>query len=89
MFTDGACPNNGKGKKARAGIGIHFQDRNGKYEDRFPLKHIVNEQEKVVWILCESAITAVGITAMMKKHYPEYEAKLVNRDSFNDLLKEQ
>ena len=63
--------------------------RNGKYEDIFPLKHIVNEQEKVVWILCESAITAMGITAMMKKHYPEYEAKLVNRESFNDLLKEQ
>ena len=63
--------------------------RNGKYEDRFPLKHIVKEQEKVVWILCESAITAMGITAMMNKHYPEYEAKLVNRESFNDLLKEQ
>ena len=63
--------------------------RSGKYEDRMPLKHIVNEQEKVVWILCESAIISFGITAMMKKHYPEYEAKLVNRESFNDLLKEQ
>ena len=61
----------------------------GKYEDRFPLKHIVNEKEKVVWVLCESVITAMGITAMMNKHYPGYEAKLVNRDSFNDLLKEQ
>lgn len=26
IFTDGACPNNGKGAKARAGIGIHFLD---------------------------------------------------------------
>ena len=62
--------------------------RSGKFEDIFPLKHIVNEKEKVVWVLCESAITAMGITAMMNKHYPEYEAKLVNRDSFNYLLKE-
>ncbi len=41
--------------------------RSGKYEDRFPLKHIVNEKDKVVWVLCESAITAMGITQNMKQ----------------------
>ena len=37
---------------------------------KFPLPHVVLEDKKEVWIRCTSAITAMGISAMMDRHFP-------------------
>ena len=44
--------------------------------------HLVIEEKKEVWILCESSITAMGIGAMMKRSYPNYKSCLCNRETF-------
>ena len=58
--------------------------RNGKVEGAgsFFRPHIVIEEKKQVWILIESAITAMGVGSQMKRHYPDYEACLCNRETF-------
>ena len=50
--------------------------------NRFPFKHIVVEDTKEVLVVCQSAITAMGIGAMVNKYYPGYTAK----DNFRKLL---
>ncbi|WP_193742746.1 MULTISPECIES: hypothetical protein [unclassified Prochlorococcus] len=47
-----------------------------------PRNHIFVEEKKEIWILCESSITAMGIGAIMKRHYPEYKCCLCNRETF-------
>ena len=46
-----------------------------KRTNRFPFKHIVVEDTKEVLVVCQSAITAMGIGAMVNKYYPGYTAK--------------
>ena len=47
---------------------------------RFPFKHIVLEDTKEVLIVCTSAITAMGIGAMVKKYYPGYTGKIISEN---------
>jgi|TARA_S200002703_G_scaffold97479_1_gene84149 hypothetical protein len=44
----------------------------------FRFKHIVLEDTKEVLVVCNSAITAMGIGAMVKRYYPGYTAKIIS-----------
>ena len=48
--------------------------------NRFPFKHIVVEDTKEVLVVCQSAITAMGVGAMVNKYYPGYTAKIISEN---------
>ena len=48
--------------------------------NRLPFKHIVIEDTKEVLVVCQSAITAMGIGAMVKKYYPGYTGKIISEN---------
>jgi hypothetical protein len=52
---------------------------------KFPLEHVVNHDTKEVWVICDSAITAMGIPAMVKEFYPGYTGKIASREYFETL----
>lgn len=54
----------------------------------FPLKHLVIEDKKEVWIECNSSVTAKGIPSLMKKYYPDYTACLCSLDYLDTKKKE-
>lgn len=56
--------------------------------NKFPLKHLVLEPEKEVWIVCNSSITAKGIPALMEKHFPGYTACLCSEEYLKSFLRE-
>jgi len=43
---------------------------------KFPLEHIVKYDTKEVCVICDSAITAMGVSAIVKQFYPGYKVKL-------------
>ena len=47
---------------------------------RLPFRHIVLEDTKEVLIVVTSAITAMGIGAMVKKYYPGYTGKIISEN---------
>jgi hypothetical protein len=51
-------------------------------KQKFPLEHLVKYDTKEVLVICDSAITAMGIPAIVKKYYPGYTGKIVSRDYF-------
>jgi len=53
--------------------------------NHFRLRHIVLEESKEVLVVCTSAITAMGIGVMVKKHFPGYSAKLISEDYYEKL----
>ena len=53
-------------------------------KSKFPLEHLVKYDTKEVWVICESAITAMGISAIVKKFYPGYRGKIVSREIFDE-----
>ena len=52
---------------------------------KFPLEHLVKSDTQEVWVICESAITAMGIAAMVKKFYPGYTGKIASREYFEKM----
>jgi hypothetical protein len=52
---------------------------------KFPLEHLVKCDTKEVWVICDSAITAMGIPAIVKKFYPGYTGKIASREHFEKL----
>ena len=48
----------------------------------FRLKHIVLEDTKEVLVVCTSAITAMGISAMVKRYYSGYTAKIISENFY-------
>ena len=48
--------------------------------NRFPFQHIVVEDTKEVLVVCQSAITAMGVGAMVNKYYPGYTAKIISEN---------
>jgi hypothetical protein len=52
---------------------------------KFPLEHVVKFDTKEVWVICDSAITAMGIPAIVKKFYPGYTGKIASRENFEKL----
>ena len=49
------------------------------------LKHIVLEDTKEVLVVCTSAITAMGIGAMVKRYYPGYAAKIISENYYRQM----
>ena len=48
----------------------------------FRLKHIGLEDTKEVLVVGTSAITAMGISAMVKRYYPGYTAKIISENYY-------
>ena len=46
------------------------------------LKHIVLEDTKEVLVVVNSAITAMGVGAMVEKYYPGYKAKIISENYY-------
>jgi hypothetical protein len=51
----------------------------------FGMPHFVDEENKIVYIKCSSAITAMGISALVRADYPGYIGKLVTEEYLNTL----
>jgi len=56
-------------------------------KSNFPLQHLVIEEKKEVWIVCNSTITAKGIPSLMKKYFPDYNPCICSRDYYEELKK--
>ena len=46
---------------------------------------VVDHENKLVYIKCSSAITAMGIPAIVKQYYPGYTGKLVSLEHLETL----
>ena len=46
---------------------------------------VVDHQNQIVYLKCSSAITAMGIPAIVKEHYPGYTGKLVSMEHLENL----
>ncbi len=53
-------------------------------QHRLPFKHIVLEDTKEVLIVVRSAITAMGVSAMVKRYYPGYTAKIISERYYQE-----
>lgn len=51
---------------------------------RLPFKHIVLEDTKEVLIVVRSAITAMGVGAIVKRYYPGYTAKIISEQYYRE-----
>ena len=49
------------------------------------LPYFIDMENKVVYIHCSSAITAMGIPSFLKKNFPGYEGKLVSKEYLEKL----
>jgi len=52
------------------------------------MPHVVNANNRTVYINCSSAITAMGISALMKRDYPGYQGQLVSSKALEELKKQ-
>jgi hypothetical protein len=52
---------------------------------KFPLEHVVNYNTQEIWVLCDSAITAMGLPALVKQYYPGYKPKIGTKEQLNKL----
>lgn len=51
------------------------------------LKHIVLEETNEVLVVCTSAITAMGIGAIVKQYYPGYTAKIISEKYYHETVR--
>ena len=51
-------------------------------KSKLKLKHIVLEDTKEVLVVVNSAITAMGVSAMIKQHYPGYTARIISENYY-------
>tara|TARA_B100001250_G_C19752378_1_gene768388 strand:- start:255 stop:479 length:225 start_codon:yes stop_codon:yes gene_type:complete len=61
--------------------------RNGKFRSGFWLPHIIDEENKVVWVRIQSSITAMGMSAFKKRYFPNYELKIPTPEYWEELKK--
>lgn len=54
-------------------------------KSKFPLEHVVKYDTKEVWVRCDSAITAMGIGAMVEKYYPGYKGHIGSKEYIENL----
>ena len=52
---------------------------------KFPLEHVVKYDTKEVWVRCDSAITAMGVPAVVKKYYPGYKCHIGSKEYLETL----
>lgn len=53
-------------------------------KSKLRLKHIVLEDTKEVLVVVNSAITAMGVSAMVKRYYPGYTAKIISERYYQE-----
>ena len=58
-------------------------------KNKFPLEHVVKYDTKEVWVKCDSAITAMGIPALVEKYYPGYKGHIGSAEYLNQLRNQQ
>jgi hypothetical protein len=46
---------------------------------------VVDHQNKMVYIKCSSAITAMGVSRLVEKHYPGYKGEFVSLEYLEKL----
>ena len=46
---------------------------------------VVDHQNQIVYLKCSSAITAMGIPALVKQYYPDYKGELVSMEYLEKL----
>ena len=56
---------------------------------KFPFEHVVKYDTKEVWVKCDSAITAMGIPAMVERYYPGYRGHIGSSEYLNKLRNQQ
>jgi len=56
---------------------------------KFPFEHVVKYDTKEVWVKCDSAITAMGIGAVVKQFYPGYTPHIASGEYLNKLRNQQ
>ncbi len=56
---------------------------------KFPFEHVVKYDTKEVWVKCDSAITAMGIPALVEKYYPGYKGHIGSAECLNKLRNQQ
>ncbi len=54
-------------------------------KSKLPFEHVVKYDTKEVWVKCDSAITAMGISAMVEKHYPGYKGHIGSKEYLEKL----
>ena len=52
---------------------------------KFPFEHVVNYNTQEVWVKCDSAITAMGLPALVNEYYPGYKAKIGTQEHLSRL----
>jgi hypothetical protein len=52
---------------------------------KFPFDHVLKYDTKEVWIKCDSSITAMGISALVKKYYPGYTGHIASEKYLEEL----
>jgi hypothetical protein len=52
---------------------------------KFPFDHIVKYDTKEVWVICDSAITAMGVPAIVEKYYPGYKGCVGSKEYLGTL----
>jgi hypothetical protein len=52
---------------------------------KFPFEHVVKIDTKEVWVKCDSAITAMGIGAIVEKYYPGYKGHIGSKEYLETL----
>jgi hypothetical protein len=58
-------------------------------KSKFPFDHVVKSDTKQVWVKCDSAITAMGITVVVNQFYPGYTPHIASEDYLNELRNRQ
>ena len=53
--------------------------------DIWGMPSVVDHQNQIVYLKCSSAITAMGIPAIVKQYYPGYTGKLVSMEHLENL----
>ena len=52
---------------------------------KFPFEHVVKYDTKEVWVLCDSAITAMGIGEIVKQFYPGFKPHIGSKEYLETL----
>lgn len=52
---------------------------------KFPFEHVVNYNTQEVWVKCDSAITAMGLTSLVNQYYPGYKVKVGTQEHLAQL----
>jgi hypothetical protein len=59
-----------------------------KEERLWGMPTVVDHENKIVYLKCSSAITAMGIPALVDRYYPGYAGKLVTLECLEDLKRQ-